>query len=245
MATSILVTDTTQVERAKPVASKPTLARELVSFLAPVSEQAEQYRTLRHAIERLHAEAGHRVFGLTSAGVGEGKSLTTLNLAGALSQSPNARILVVSGDLHRLGLEEYLGVTRLKWNGLSDALASPDTTLAQVTRRIDSLNLSVVVSGNARTRPYELLASPRFQALMAEARESFDYVLVDTPPILALADARLVGRCIDGFIVVVAAGKTRRADLAEAMSLMDPAKVVGVVLNGDDRPSPCREYYHR
>lgn len=222
----------------------PTLPEELVSFLAPASVEAEQYRTLRHAVERLRRDSGFQVFAVTSAGEGDGKTVTTLNLAGSLAQSPEARVLVVCADLHRAAVTEYLGLTRLRSLGLAEAISNEQYGLPQAVRRLDSLNVSVLPAGNAQARPYELLASPRLEGLLAEARRLYDYVLIDTPPVVPLADCRLLGRWVDGFIVVAAAHKTPRKLLAEALSLLEPAKVLGVVFNGDDQPlSPYYGYY--
>jgi len=102
----------------------------------------------------------------------------------------------------------------------------------------------VLLSGATQAGPYELLASSRMQDLIAEARRLYDYVLIDTPPVVPLADSRVLGRWVDGFILVVAAHKTPRRLLGEALNLLDPAKVIGVVFNGDDRPlSSYYSYY--
>ena len=94
-------------------------------------------------------------------------------------------------------------------------------------RRFDRLNLSVLPAGTAETSTYELLTSPRLEALLAEARAHYDYVLIDTPPLVLVPDCRLIGRWVDGFLVVVAAHKTPRRLLAEGLNLLDPAKVLG------------------
>lgn len=224
------------------VETKPV--EELVSFVAPSSLAADQYRMLRHAVERLHEEAGYQVFGVTSAGAGDGKTVTTLNLAGSLAQSPVTRVLVICADLHRETATEYLGLSRRGLPGLAEALADDRYDLADVVTRIDALNISILPAGNAQTRPYELLASPRLELLLDEARRQFDYVLVDTPPIAPLADSRLLGRWVDGFILVVAANKTPRKLLAEALTVLQSVRVFGVVFNGDEQPlSPYYGYY--
>lgn len=226
-------------EPAKPI-------EELVSFVAPASPEADQYRMLRHAVERLHRDAGFQVFGITSAGAGDGKSVTTLNLAGSLAQSAEARVLIVSADLHRATVTEYLGLARLRSPGLAEAILDEQYGLPQVVHRLDALNVSVLPAGDVQARPYELLASPRLEVLLAEARRLYDFVLIDTPPVAPLADCRLLTRLVDGFLVVVAAHKTPRKLLAEALSLLEPAKVLGVVFNGDAQPlSPYYGYYGR
>ena len=220
------------------------VAEPLVSFSAPGSLEADQYRTLRHAVERLRRASGFQVFALTSPGPGDGNTTTTLNLAGSLAQSPQSRVLVIDADLHRPSVGEYLGVAHPVFRGLTDALIDDGCDLAHAVRRVNALNLSVVLGGGAH-KPYELLSSPRMERLLEEARRLYDYVLIDTPPVVPLADSRLLERWVDGFIVVVAAHKTPRKLLSEALNLLDPAKVLGVVFNGDDRPlAPYYGYYH-
>lgn len=223
---------------------QPGPVEELVSFVAPGSLEADQYRMLRHAVERFRHEGGFQTFGITSAGAGDGKTVTTLNLAGSLAQAPNTRVLVVCADLHRETVTEYLGLTQARLPGLADAICDERIGLGQVVRRLDTLNVSILAPGDVRTRPYELLAAPRFRALVEEAQGLYDYVLIDTPPVAPLADCRLLARCVDGFIVVVAANKTPRKLLGEALRHLEPSKVLGVVFNGDQQPlSPYYGYY--
>lgn len=220
------------------------LVEQLVSLVAPTSVQADQYRALRHTVERLHRDGGLQVLAVTSPCAGEGKTLTTLNLAGSLAQSPRSRVLVVDADLHRPSVGEYLGIAPPYPAGLSDVLVQDDFDLARSVHRIDSLNLSVLPTAVCQTGAYELLNSHRFETLLKEARRSFDYVLVDTPPAVPLPDCRVLGRWVDGFLIVVAAHKTPRKLLAEALNLVDPAKIIGMVFNGDDRPAaPYSSYY--
>ena len=92
------------------VRQDPQPVEELVSFVAPSSLEADQYRMLRHVVERLHQDGGHQVFGVTSAAAGDGKSVTTLNLAGSLAQSSGSRVIVICADLHRETATRYLGL---------------------------------------------------------------------------------------------------------------------------------------
>jgi Mrp family chromosome partitioning ATPase len=80
--------------------------------------------------------------------------------------------------------------------------------------------------------------------LLAEARRRFDWVVVDTPPLVAVPDTRLIGRWVDGFLVIIGAHRTPRKLVADALDLLDPAKIVGVVFNGDDRPLSSRYGYY-
>lgn len=220
------------------------LAEQLVSLVAPSSVEADQYRGLRHTVERMHREHGLQVLAVTSPGAGEGKTITTLNLAGSLAQSVRARVLVIDADLHRPSVGEYLGIAPPLSPGLAEAITDRDGALEGSIRRIESLNLSVVLAGGFTSGAYELLSSPRIETLLTDARRRFDYVLVDTPPVVPLPDCRVLGQWVDGFVIVVAAHQTPRKMLAEALNLVDATKVIGTVFNGDDRPlSPYSNYY--
>jgi capsular exopolysaccharide synthesis family protein len=229
-----------QVQQPEPVApttwdERLELADTLVSFHAPTSLEADQYRKLRHGVERLHRESSAQVFAITSAIPGDGKTMTTLNLAGSIAQAPDARVLVICADLHRPAISKYLGLSP-RLPGLADAVLKEGYGLAQTVRRFKSLNLSVLLSGDSQDRAYEVLASPAFEILIDQARRLFDYILIDTPPVVSLVDTGLLGRVVDGFIVVVAANKTPRKVLAEALRQLEHFKIFGLVFNGDDRP---------
>jgi protein-tyrosine kinase len=216
------------------------VAEQLISLTAPSSFEADQYRALRHIVERLHRESGFHMLALTSPVPGDGKSVTTLNLAGALAQSADARILVIDADLRKPSVGQYLGLNP-RLPGLANAIADPGHELASVARRLEGFNLSVVPAGKSEIAPYELLNSPRLEVLFREARLQYDVVLVDTPPFVGLPDCRLIERGVDGFLVVVSAHKTPRKMLAEVLNTMDPAKLLGVVFNADDRRAS--QYY--
>jgi capsular exopolysaccharide synthesis family protein len=227
------------------VPHKADIAQQLVSLLATDSYESDQYRTLRHIVEQLRQESGLKVLAVTSPGPGEGKTTTALNLAGALAQSPHARVLVVDADLRRPSVSEYLGLDRLQGPGLVDALADPACDMRRAIRRLDGFSLSVLPAGLPHPSPYELLNSRRFEELLRESGELYDYVVVDTPPLVPLPDCRLVGKSVDGFLVVVCAHKTRRGILAEALQSLDPAKVIGIVFNGDHRPNGGYSGYYQ
>jgi capsular exopolysaccharide synthesis family protein len=216
-------------------AGRPEAAEQLVSLLAPHSFAADQYRTLRHHVEGLRKESGFHVLAVTSSGPGDGKTVTTLNLAGTLAQNVDARVLVVDADLRRPKVPEYLGLAIQHAPGLVDIIQDPGSDLNRAVRVVEGFNLSVVPAGIPRVSPYEVLNSPRLDALLAEARRRYDWVLIDTPPVV-VPDCRLLIKRVDGVLVVVGAHKTPRKLVAEALDLVDPAKIIGVVFNGVDRP---------
>lgn len=224
------------------------LDERLVSLVAPASFEAEQYRSLRHRVELMHRDTGLRVIGVTSPASGEGKTITAINLTGALGQSPEAQALLVETDLRRPGLTvgDRPRPGALGRPGLVDAILGPELTLDHVIQRHPRFNLWVLQAGSRPTAPYEVLRSPRLGALLEEARQRYPYIVLDMPPLVPVPDWRLIGRWVDGFLIVVAAHKTPRKLLEDALDLLDPTKVLGLVFNGDDRPLSryYRYYYH-
>jgi capsular exopolysaccharide synthesis family protein len=206
----------------------------LVSVLTPHSFEAEQYRALRHTVEELHRSAGLAVVAVSSPMAGDGKTTTAINLAGALAQTVDARILLVDADLRRANLGAYVGLEGHEGAGLVGAILNPSLGLESVTQTLPHLNLSILTAGRRPSAPYEVLKSARVGELLAEARRKYDYVIVDTPPLVMVQDSRVIEKWVDGFLVVVGANRTRRKLLTEALNIMDPTKIVGMIFNGDD-----------
>jgi capsular exopolysaccharide synthesis family protein len=211
------------------------LDEHLVSLLAPSSFEAEQYRALRHLIEQRNKSADLSVIAVSSPGAADGKTTTAINLAGALAQAPAARVLLVDGDLRGAALATRLGLGHLAGPGLVDAILDPTLSLLDVVHSRPHLNLSVLTAGQLPSAPYEVLKSARFGELLAEARRRFDYIVLDTPPLVSVPDCRVIGKWVDGFLIVVTAHRTSRKLLEEALKVTEPAKIVGLVFNGDDR----------
>jgi capsular exopolysaccharide synthesis family protein len=215
----------------------------LVSLLAPTSFEAEQYRALRHLVEQLRKTAGLSVVAVSSAEAADGKTTTAINLAGALAQAPETRVLLVDVDLRRSSVKDFLGLGHIGGRGLVDAILTPGIALEDVVRHCPPFNLSVLPAGRHPASPYELLKSSNLGGILEEARQRYDYVVLDTPPLVPYPDCRVIGKWVDGFIVVVAAHKTPRKLVEEALQVMDPAKIVGLIFNRDDRPVSGYYYY--
>ena len=207
----------------------------LVSLLAPASFEAEQYRALRHVVEQLRGSAELSVVAVSSPDAADGKTTTAINFAGTLAQAPDARVLLIDADLRGANLAGYLGLDDQTAPGLVDAILDTNLTLEAVTQKRPHLNLSIVSAGRRSSTPYEVLKSTRVGELLVEARKKYDYVIVDTPPLVSVPDGRVIGKWVDGFIIVVAAHRTPRKLLEEALHVTEPAKLVGLVFNGDDR----------
>lgn len=221
---------------AESAASSDGVDGHLVSLLSPASGLAEPYRMVRHLLEQLHRTAQMSIVAVSSATVGEGKTTTSINLAGALAQASDTRILLVDADLRNSSIARHLGLGDAGRRGLVDAILDPHLHLDNVVIPRPPFNLDVLPAGTLRPAPYEVLKSPRLGELLEQARCQYDYVVLDTAPLLAVPDSRLIGKWVDGFLVVVAAHKTPRKLVVETLDLMEPARLIAFLFNGDDEP---------
>jgi len=243
MTSTISIRPRSPEPEAKPIKVPPN--RGAAGPSVPQTFPAEQYRVLAHMVEQL-ATAGRTVIAISSAVGGDGKTTTALNLARTLSRGGGAQVLLIDADLRRGSIGERLGIVRSSGRGLAGALSDPACSIDAVVKRLPTASLCVLPAGVCPPRPYEALRSLRVGELLHEARVSYDYVLVDTPPIVPVADVRALTQWVDGIILVVTAHYTPRELLDEALSALPPEKVIGIVFNGDDQPlsGPYRHYYN-
>jgi protein-tyrosine kinase len=208
----------------------------LVSLKAPTSFAAEQYQGLRMSVEQLRRLRDVRLVAVTSPSAGDGKTVTSINLAAVLSSGSDTRVLLIDADLRRPAIAPRLGIDNPTARGLVDAVTDEQLSLGDVTQKVNGGKLSVVPSGVARVATHEILRSPRLARLLREAREQYDYVVLDTPPLLPVFDSAMVAKLVDGLFLVVSANQTPRKLLAEALALLDPSSVLGIVFNRDKKP---------
>jgi len=206
----------------------------LVSLMAPASFIAEQYRALRHIIEEAHLENALSVLAVSSPSVGDGKTTTAINLAGALSQARDPRVLLIDIDVRRPALGKRLGLPDHQ-PGLVDAILDSRLDLAAVAKTVRPFNFSVVLGGQPTKAPYELLKAKRLATLLEAARDSYDYVILDAPPLLPMPDCQMIGALVDKFVVVLACDKTPRRLLAEGLNMLAPDRILGLVFNRNDQ----------
>lgn len=235
-------TDATEVEEASgaPVlASVPAFRRTRatgVNALVMVTNSRslrmqrarESYRRLRTSLQMQLAKTGRNSIIVTSAHPSEGKSVTAANLAIANAQA-GKRTVLVSADLRRPSIERLLSVPNDK--GLSDWLAEETEAVVQELPSIP--NLSVIVAGNQLHGPGELLASPRLGALIQDLEADYDLVILDTPPVLATADAATIASSVGAALIVVDGRRTDLEVLRLIAAELERAggRVIGSVLN--------------
>jgi protein-tyrosine kinase len=228
----------------KATGTRPTgeVDEHLVSLITPDTFEADQYRVLRHTVEQRRRASGVAIVGITSAGPGDGKTTTAINLAGALAQDRNARVLLVDCDLRSSAMARQLGLG--EGRGLVQAVIDPMLALEDATKRLTRFNLDVMAAGFETASPYELLKSPRLGDLFEAARRRYDYVVVDTPPAVPFPDCRVLAKIIDGFLLVVSAHKTPRRLVDEALEVLPREAVMGIVFNGEDQQTVRRYAGH-
>jgi capsular exopolysaccharide synthesis family protein len=220
----------------RPVAEAPTgdaLDGHLATLLAPASLAAEHYRVLAHAVEQRRRSDGVVAVGVTSPGPEDGKTLTAINVAGALANQSGTRVLLVELDLRAPALAGRLALGE-DVPTLTDALGGEGRGLDAAVIRLAAFNLDVLVAGRAVPAPYDVLRSARLAELLSTARTRYDHVVVDTPPAIPFPDSRVIARLVDGFLVVVGAHRTPRRLLEDALGALPADKVLGLVFNGDD-----------
>jgi protein-tyrosine kinase len=187
----------------------------------------EQYRILRTKL--VHHPLHPRMILVSSAGSGDGKSVTAINLAGALALRGDAKVLLVDGDFRRSSVHNLLGLP--SGPGLSDVLVG-DCSLESALIHTEQLaNLYVMTAGEARVNPVELLDSGYWVDVCRQLRKLFSYIIVDSPPIGAVADSELLHSVCDGVLVVVRPDHTGRASCTRALETLRDGKLLGVVVN--------------
>ncbi|MEW6365270.1 MAG: polysaccharide biosynthesis tyrosine autokinase [Acidobacteriota bacterium] len=225
---------------AKPAVDQPK-SIDLIPLTASRSNIAEAYRAVRTAVLMASVDNPHRVFIVTSALPSEGKSATASNLAASLTQA-DKKVLLLDLDLRKPRLHRILGMKNV--NGLTNYLSGAAEYMS-IVRPTKVPGLFLVSSGPLPPNPAELLHSQKMAELMSSLRQHFDYVLIDSPPMLTVTDALVIAPRTDGVLLVVWGGKTSREALKRAREKMDLLKVhcIGVVLNNIDLER--HDYYYR
>jgi capsular exopolysaccharide synthesis family protein len=196
------------------------------------SSEAEAYRGVRTSVLFSARREGCKVIQVTSPEMADGKSTLASNLAIAIAQS-GKKVVLVDADFRRPRVHKLFGVPALK--GLTSVLRG-DGDLAGVTQPTEVPGLSILPCGPIPPNPAELLASASFHDLLKSLGDDFDFVLVDTPPLLAVTDPSVVVPCVDGVLLTIRLSKNARPNAERAKDILEAmgAKVLGVVVNGVD-----------
>src|SRR5438309_9448916 len=200
----------------------------LVALTDPRSVECEQFRALRTQLLQAGEREHKRAFVITSAGQGEGKTLTALNLGWLLAQTDGATALLIDADLRQPCAAEYFGIEAER--GLSEVLTG-ETRLVEAIVKLQPSGLHLLPGGAAREDVAELLSGPRFGHLLDDARKMFDYIIIDAPPLGVFTDANLLINRADAALLVLRAAKTRYSVVDRLLEQLPRERMLGVVLN--------------
>lgn len=215
----------------------------IIAYFDPKSPITEQYKILRTNILSLHKNKSIKTIAITSSIHSEGKTITCLNLAVAMAQSTNKpKILLIDADMRRGKLARYLGIRNHA--GLAELLRG-QAKLDDVLFKGDIDNLTFISSGTVPPNPVELLGSEDMKDFLTDIKQKFDYILIDTPPLISVTDPGILGAQADGVLMVIQAGRTQRGIVRHATELLHQAqaRLLGYILTNIEYHLP--EYIYR
>jgi len=242
-ATEAPVTQTPIVPAASTMASTPVvtvgggddveqitsrLNPVLIAGLSPQSLAAEQYRSLRTRLAHAEGAGPLRTILITSPQKGEGKSVTSANLALTMAQELQRRVVIVEADLRKPSLGHLFNLP--PGPGLAEYLSGA-ADLNDVMKFLPDHHLTVIPAGTPPANPSELLGSTAMRRMLDQLRTRFDRVILDTPPVLPLADVAVLAPMVDGALLVVRAGYTPKPAIENALRAFDSCRLLGIVRN--------------
>lgn len=214
----------------------------LITRFSPKSPISEAYRSLRTNIQFADIDNPKRILMVTSSASKEGKSTTAVNLAVTLAQM-GSRVLLIDSDLRRPALHNFFSVE--KTYGLTNVLIG-SLSFDDVLKKTEVDNLDLITAGDIPPNPSEMVASEAMRKLIDEAHQRYDFVVMDSPPVIAVTDAAILATRVDGTILVASSGFISKREVSRAVSLMKNvrSKIMGVVLNSLDIKRIYGSYYY-
>lgn len=214
----------------------------LITLKNPKSPSSEAYRTLRTNIQFSSFDKKAQVIFITSSGPGEGKSTVAANLAVVMAES-GSRTILVDCDQRKPRVHKNFNLSNVK--GLSNYLAG-EADFESCINETSINNLAIMTSGVRPPNPAELLGSKKMVEFVDSLRQKYDFVILDTPPVLMVTDAQLLSRCSDGCLLVVSSGEVAREGVIKAKELLEKVntKILGVVLNKVQQSSRSNYGYY-
>ncbi len=224
-----------EIQSLKPAVGEGS---RVITLTQPNSLGAEKFRLLRARLRNLRERRPLQKLVISSAVPNEGKTLVAMNLAVCLAKHTDEKILLLEGDLRKPMLGEHLGIKSLPGIG---EWSSAEEAVSKFMYRFDNLQLWILPVGSAPENPVNILQSPRFLDLYKQLGTCFDWIIIDAPPLLPMADVSFWSRHADGMLLVVREGRTPKSILQKGLDTLDSPKLVGVVLN--DAREIERSYY--
>jgi protein-tyrosine kinase len=226
---SILTEPPVELEEAPSANVDVSPASRLVALTDPKSLGAEKFRALGTRLVNLSQQRELKCLQISSSVINEGKTLVAGNLAATLAKHSGFKVLLVEGDLHRPALASLLGLTQLP--GLSHWWTGREPSIARFVYRLNEMPLWFLSAGKACDQPSQILQSARFAEAFTKLGASFDWIVVDSTPMLPTADANLWSRLVDGMLLVVRENVAPVKAIQNGLAGLDNPKLIGVVLN--------------
>lgn len=200
-----------------------------ISMLQPDSYVAEQFRALRARIDAMAGQRQLKTITICSPLAGDGKTTAAVNLAMVTALSVDRRVLLIDCDMRKPKIHTAMGIRPEL--GLAEVLTG-EATADQAIEAIGGTQLDVLAVRGRPTNPSELLASMAMRKLLDELVERYDRIVLDTPAVLGVPDAKAVAEICDGIVMIVRADSTAQHDVEAALEVLDRGKILGLVLNG-------------
>ena len=226
-------------------ASNPLLDPLILSLTAPDSPLLEAYRRLYRKIYYLHKEDNVKSIAITSAQALEGKTLTAINLALACAEDTSKKIALMDCDFRRSQVSKYLGGQKGKALGLIDVVKE-EASFEEIATPINKQwpNLDVFPAGHLKGDPYSLLYGNQLNRIMTEAKNAYDLIIIDCPPVMPILDQDFLAEIVDGIIMVIRAGRSNKKRVKEAMEQMEGKNLIGILFNDVQKPIIGAAYYY-
>jgi capsular exopolysaccharide synthesis family protein len=228
------------IERCPVLSISISKASRLVSAMPDGGLAAEKFRFLAVRLRQMRQTRPLKKLLVTSSIPEEGKSTVSANLACTLARRGQKRVILVEGDLRRPTLTEQFGIGRIP--GLSECLAGGRESIN--IYKLEPLGLWILPAGTAAQNPLELLQSQNLPRLMDSLEARFDWIVIDSPPVLPLADTSIWGRLSDGILLVTRPGITEKKQLQRGIEALEAKKLVGALVNASSDVAHS-DYYQR
>lgn len=216
-------------DKTRTVMVQPASTSRLVAWSEPNSLGAEKFRALAVRLDVMRRQHELKSLQVTSSVISEGKSFVAANLAVTLAKYSGSKTLLIEGDLHRPTLASMFGLKDLQ--GLSDWWTGRNQDLARFLVRFTGTTLYLLPAGKACDRPSEILRSAQLAEAFAHLAGQFDWVVVDSTPMLPVIDANLWSRLVDGTLLVVRESVAPLKALKKGLQSLDNPNLIGVVVN--------------
>lgn len=222
------------------VEPRPVASNRLVYVSEPDGMAAEKFRFLSVRLRQMQQSRGLKTVLVTSSIPQEGKSTVAANLACALSLRGEQRTLLLDGDLRRPSIAKLFGLGNVA--GFSEWLQGQGGSTTCI-HQLKGMCLSILPAGAPPKHPLELMQSAKLSSIIRRLSSWFDWIVIDSPPVLPLADTSIWLRMADGILLVARQGITERTLLKRALESLDNSKLLGTVLNGTTKIGPSDYYY--